>query len=81
VRGKSAGSLGARMAPGVGVNSDARRGRARPRHAPSRDRRSRVQQHLTRGFRSMHTGVRSYSWSGGQYSYSTALIMQPRVLG
>jgi hypothetical protein len=29
----------------------------------------------------MHTRVRSYSWSGVPYSYSTAVIMQPRVLG
>jgi hypothetical protein len=38
----------------------------------------------TRGFHSMHTAhtrMRNYSWSGGPYSYSTALIMQALVLG
>ena len=30
--------------------------------APSRDRRSRVRQHIARAFHSMHTRVRSYSW-------------------
>ena len=34
----------------------------------------------TRGFHSMHTRVRSYSWSGELYSYSTALIRQALVL-
>jgi len=72
--GESAGSPGVRWAPGVGANGGACRGRARPRHALSRDRRSRVRQHITRGFHSMPTRVHSYSWSGGPYSYSTALI-------
>ena len=72
--GGSAGSPGVRWSPGGSANGGACRGRARPRHAPSRDRRSRVRQHITRRFHSMHTRVRSYSWSGGPYSYSTAVI-------
>jgi hypothetical protein len=70
-----------RWAPGVGANGGARRSHAKPRHAPSRDRRSRGRQHITRGFHSMHTRVHSYSWSGGPHSYSTAVILQLRVLG
>jgi hypothetical protein len=34
-----------------------------------------VRQHITRGFHSMHTRVRSYSWSGGPYSHSTAVML------
>ena len=77
---ESAGSPGVWWAPGVGANGDACRRRARPRHAPSRDRRSRVRPHITRGFHPMHTRVHSYSWSGGPYSYSTALIIQQHAL-
>ena len=40
-----------------------------------------MRQHITRGFHSMHTRVRSYSWSGGLYSYSTAVIMTWRSHG
>ena len=66
----SAGSPGARSAPGVSANGGACRRRARPRHAPSRDRKSRVRQQISRGFHPMHTRVHSYSWGGGPYSYS-----------
>ena len=45
----SAGSPGARSAPGVSANGGACRRRARPRHAPSRDRKSRVRQQISRG--------------------------------
>ena len=50
--GESAGSPGVRWATGVGANGGAGRGRERPHHAPSRDQRSRVQQHITRRFHS-----------------------------
>ena len=56
-----------RWAPGVGENGGARRGRARPRHAPSRDRRSRVRQHITRGF---HSG----RWPGVRFMSSIETI-------
>ena len=49
---KSAGSPGVWWSPGVGANGDACQHRARPRHAPSRDRRSRVRPHITRGLHS-----------------------------
>ena len=78
--GASAGSPGPRSAPGVSANGGACRRRARPRHAPSRDRKSRVRQQISRGFHPMHTRVHSYSWGGGPYSYSTAVI-NPLVLG
>ena len=71
---KSAGSPGVWWSPGVGANGGACGCRARPRHAPSRDRKLRVQQHITPGFHPIHTRVRSYFWSGGPYSYSTAVI-------
>jgi hypothetical protein len=51
----------------VDDNDSARRSHAKPRHALSRDWRSQVRQHITLGFHSMHTRVRSYSWSGGPY--------------
>ena len=79
--GESAGSPGVRWAPGVRANVGARRGRARPLHAQSRDQRSRIRQHITRGFRSTHTRAHGYSWSGEPYSYSTALIKQQHVRG
>ena len=70
--GASAGSPGPRSAPGVSANGGACRRRARPRHAPSRDRKSRVRQQISRGFHPMHTRVHSYSWGGGPYSYAIA---------
>jgi hypothetical protein len=55
--GASAGSPGPWSGPGVSANGGACRHRARPRHAPSRDRKSRVRQQIARGFHPMHTRV------------------------
>ena len=60
--GASAGIPGPWSGPGVSANGGACRHRARPRHAPSRDRKSRVRQQISRGFHPMHTRVHSYSW-------------------
>jgi hypothetical protein len=51
--GESTGSPGAWLSPGVGANGGARRSHAKPRHAPLRDRRSRMRQRITRGLHSL----------------------------
>jgi hypothetical protein len=71
--GESASSPGVQWATGVGANGGARRGHAKPRHAPSRDRRSRVRQPITRGVHScIPCGSKAalIKWSTEQLLYS-----------